>query len=153
MKITKGIKLHVAAKQFEFFEIWQESSIELKNDISKKEIETLSANLFNELKNEVVKDSIKVLDTLNLPFYDNIIAKINSTTIPNPVTTDKIDILADIENLSDVSVKPAKKAEKSIDLTLASIENILNAVSSDTEDPALTIESSVSLDDSFPDFK
>lgn len=110
--IKKGVKLHVAAKQFEFFEVWSENSVELNSDATEETVRQESAKLFEEQKEEVLKDTFSLLEKLNLPPSDNIVSRVKQATVADPVQTDNIDVLADIEDiLNEVNEKKTYKSK------------------------------------------
>lgn len=101
MKIKKGIKLHIAPKPYEWFEVWDEREAEVQND---QEV----ISLFQKTKASCISDAKDMLKELNLPALEDNLLSLIIVDIPQRVVQQQQFQYNIISPVGQVSVSEIK---------------------------------------------
>lgn len=136
-QITKGVRIRVSPRKYEWFEVWTEAKIDVDQITHEAH-----RDLFQQAKQECISDAQEVLRHLNLPDIDvNILSSLQSHSYENISNIDSAQY-----NLSG----PDYSAEGGLS---ASVEKYSSVPSSTPQeagynqdyDPALDIEANIPI--------
>jgi len=134
-QITKGVRLRVAPRRYEWFEVWTEAKV----DVNQPD-HAAHQDVFQQVKQECISDAQDVLRSLNLPEIDfNIVSSIQGHVPDN------------INNINNVQYnlnQPNYSQEEGIPLPIQNNNSVPNDLSQmikygEVSDPALEIEANL----------